>query len=112
MTEVLLQVLAGLCLGGGSVVMVCGSAGLLRFPDFYTRMHAAGVTDTLGVVLIALGLMLPDLISLNTLKLLLIIIFVWITSPTATHALAKAARHAGLHPFSGRTHGSDYDATH
>ncbi|HPF57333.1 MAG TPA: monovalent cation/H(+) antiporter subunit G [Candidatus Competibacteraceae bacterium] len=83
--------LSGLALLCGAFFVIVGGAGLLRMPDFYTRMHAAGVTDTLGAGLILLGLMLQAGWTLITAKLLLILIFLWLTSPTASHALVRAA---------------------
>lgn len=87
----LIDSLSGLALLGGLFFIIVGSAGLLRMPDFYTRMHAAGITDTLGAGLILLGLMLQGGWTLITVKLLLILAFLWLTSPTASHALARAA---------------------
>lgn len=82
----------------GSFLLISGSVGLLRFPDFYTRMHAAGITDTLAAILIIFGLMLISGWNLNLLKLSTILLFILFTGPTASHALAKAAQHSGLHP--------------
>jgi len=79
----------------GSFLSLTFAIGLLRFPDFYTRMHAAGVSDTLCAALIVLGLVLQAGISLVTLKLLFILLFLWFTSPTASYALARAAHRAG-----------------
>ncbi|MCB1777855.1 MAG: monovalent cation/H(+) antiporter subunit G [Candidatus Competibacteraceae bacterium] len=87
----LIDLLSGLALLGGVFFVGVGSVGLLRMPDFYTRMHAAGITDTLGAGLILLGLMFQGGWTLITAKLLLILIFLWMTSPTASHALVKAA---------------------
>lgn len=83
----------------GGFLCVSGSVGLLRFPDFFTRMHAASVTDTLATGMILVGLMLqaPTWIVLS--KLFMILVFVLLTSPTAGHALAKAALHSGLKPL-------------
>ncbi len=75
----------------GTVFILIGGIGVLRMPDFYTRLHAAGLTDTLGAGLILLGLMFQGGWSLVTVKLILILLFLEITSPTSTHALAKSA---------------------
>jgi multicomponent Na+:H+ antiporter subunit G len=83
---------------GGGVFLLIGGTGLLRLPDFYTRLHAAGITDTMGTELILLGLMLQAGFSLVTVKLILIGLFLFFTSPTATHAVANAALVAGLKP--------------
>lgn len=82
----------------GGVFCVIGALGLLRMPDFYTRMHAASVTDTLGAGLILAGLMLQAGLTLVTVKLFMILLLLLFTSPTATHALARAAFVHGLRP--------------
>lgn len=96
MIDPVLTVLSGLALALGCFFMLSGAVGLLRFPDFYTRMHAAGVTDTLATFLIVGGLMLLAGWSLALLKLGLILLFIFFTSPTASHALARAAQHSEL----------------
>jgi multicomponent Na+:H+ antiporter subunit G len=88
---ILIDLLVWLALMGGVLFALIGGAGLLRLPDFYTRLHAAGVTDTLGAGLILLGLMLQGGLTLITVKLLLILLFLWFTSVVATHALVRAA---------------------
>jgi multicomponent Na+:H+ antiporter subunit G len=93
------NVLSGTCLLAGSFLLFSGGMGLLRFPDFYTRMHAAGVTDTLAAGFILLGLMLLAGWGIVLAKLVMILLFILITSPTASHALAKSARHGELAPL-------------
>ena len=87
----LIDGLSWLALLGGVFFVIVGGVGLLRMPDFYTRLHAASITDTLGAGLILLGLMLHGGWTLVSAKLLLILSFLWLTSPTATHALVRAA---------------------
>ena len=82
---------------GGSFCMI-GALGLLRMPDFYTRMHAASVIDTLGAGLLLLGMVLQAGLTLISVKLLFIGILLFFTSPTATHALARAAHLRGVEP--------------
>jgi len=96
MIETVLALVSGLALALGCFFMLSGAVGLLRFPDFYTRMHAAGITDTLASFLIIGGLMLVAGWSLALFKLGLILLFIFFTSPTASHALAKAAQHGEL----------------
>ena len=86
------------CLLAGALLSVIGGIGMHRFPDFYSRVHAAGTTDTLCAALILLGLGLHAGLSLASFKLLLIFAFLLFTSPTASHALANAALHGGLKP--------------
>lgn len=86
---------------GGAFLTVVGSLGVLRFPDFYTRMHAASITDTGAATLLLLGLILMAGWSLVTLKLVIIWGLLMLTSPTASHAVANAAYSAGLWPWVG-----------
>ncbi len=97
--EMLLNGLSWICLLSGGLFVVAGGIGLLRFPDFFTRLHAASVTDTLGAALILLGLMMQSGFSHASVKLILILGFLFFSSPTAAHALAKAALHGKLTPF-------------
>jgi len=94
-----IDILSGALLLGGSFFCVAGALGLCRLPDFYTRLHGAGVIDTLGTALILGGLMLQAGFSLVTAKLVIILFFIYITSPTATHAIAQAAHSRGLEPL-------------
>ncbi len=89
--SMLLDLLSWVLLLSGVAFALIGCAGLLRMPDFYTRLHAASITDTLGAGLILLGLALQAGWTLITVKLLLILAFLWFTGPIATHALARAA---------------------
>jgi multicomponent Na+:H+ antiporter subunit G len=98
MSEILKWV-SDLFLLAGGFLCITGGVGLLRFPDFFTRVHAAGVTETLATPLLLVGLMLQMDWSLDTVKVLMILIFVLATNPTATHAMAKAALHGGLRPL-------------
>ena len=95
---VLADILSWLFISGGAFFIVCGAIGVLRFPDFFTRLHAVSVCDTIGAGLILTGLMFQSGFSLVTVKLLLIFYFVIFTGPTATHALARAALHGRLEP--------------
>ncbi|WP_193170879.1 monovalent cation/H(+) antiporter subunit G [Nisaea nitritireducens] len=83
----------------GVFFIFTGTLGMLRLPDFYTRLHAAGITDTLGTELLLIAMMLQAGWSIVTVKLLMISLFIFFTSPTATHALANAANAVGLRPF-------------
>ncbi len=83
----------------GCVVSLTGAYGLLRMPDFYSRLHTAGKTDSLGQFLIFVGLVFvtPDL--LTQLKLVLVAMILMIAAPTATHAITKAAHLHHLRPW-------------
>jgi multicomponent Na+:H+ antiporter subunit G len=94
-----LDLASWLLLIGGGIFCVIGAIGLLRMPDFYTRMHAASVIETLGAGLLIGGMMLQAGFTLVSVKLLFIAVLIFFTSPTATHALARAARLRGLAPM-------------
>ncbi|MCF6275459.1 MAG: monovalent cation/H(+) antiporter subunit G [Robiginitomaculum sp.] len=94
--------LSAIFLVGGVFFVVAGTVGVLRLPDFYTRMHAAGMTDTLGAELILLGLIVQAGWSQMSLKLALIAFLLFLTSPTASHAVVGAAHHAKLKPKLGK----------
>ena len=94
-----IELLSGLCLLFGSVLCVTGGVGLFRMPDFYSRVHASGVTETLAAPLLLNGLMLQMELSLDTVKVIMILLVVLATNPTATHAMAKATLHGGLRPL-------------
>ena len=83
----------------GALSIIVGLLGVYRMPDFYTRLHAASIIDTLGTMLILFGLILYYGLNIVSLKLLLILIFILITTPTAAHALAKSALHGNLKPI-------------
>jgi len=93
---VIIDILSGIFLVTGGLLGIIGGLGIYRFPDFYSRLHAAGITDTLCAFLILFGLALQAGISLDLFKLFLIFLFLFLTSPTASHALANAAMHSGL----------------
>jgi multicomponent Na+:H+ antiporter subunit G len=94
-----IDALSWACLLAGGVFCVIGATGLLRMPDVYTRMHAASVIDTLGAGFILLGLMLQSGFTLVAAKLVMVGLLIFFASPTATHALARAAMARGLQPL-------------
>ena len=96
--ETVIHILSWICLLGGAIFLLVGAIGILRFPDFYTRLHAVSVCDTMGAGLVLAGLMLQGGFSLVTVKLLLIFYFMIFTGPTAVHALAQAALQGKLKP--------------
>lgn len=94
----IIEITSGLFLVIGAAVGVTGAVGILRFPGFFTRLHAAGVTDTLCAGCILVGLMIRSGGFPEIIKLAFILVFLLLTSPTASHALAKAALHGGYRP--------------
>jgi multicomponent Na+:H+ antiporter subunit G len=98
---ILLEILSGILLAAGTLLLLAGAIGVLRFPDFYSRLHAAGKGDTLGQFLVILGLIVVSGLSFVSLKLAFITFFVFILNPTATHALARGAWVCGVRPWMG-----------
>lgn len=86
-----------ICLG--LFFSLVGAIGAIRLPDFYTRSHAIGVTDTLGALLILGGLGLHYGLSLTSAKLFFILLFIYIANPTITHIFVRAAKRTGLKPW-------------
>lgn len=97
--SLVLDIISWVSLALGGIFCVIGAIGLLRMPDFFTRMHAASVIETLGAGLILLGLCLQAGWTLIMVKLLMLGVLILFASPTATHALAKAALIRGLKPL-------------
>lgn len=90
---------ANLLLLIGLLFILAGIIGILRLPDFYTRLHAMGKCDTLGVALVLIALALYEGLSLYSVKILLISVFVGLANPISTHALGRAALKSGLAPW-------------
>jgi multicomponent Na+:H+ antiporter subunit G len=99
--------------GGGALIVLglgfvlAGIVGVLRLPDFYTRLHAMGKCDTLGVGLMVVGLALQQADWHQSAKMLLVLVFVGMANPTATHALGRAAFRSGLRPWTREKSGRD-----
>jgi len=94
-----IDILSWCLLVAGGAFCAIGALGLVRMPDFYTRVHAAGITDTMGAGLMLAGMILQAGFTLIAVKLLMIGLLLLFTSPTATHALVKAALARGLKPL-------------
>ena len=97
--------ISGLLIAAGLFFCLVGSIGMIRLPDFYSRLHSAGIIDTMGLLLSMSGLALLILNEFNlgnflsAIKIILIIVFIFLTSPTATHAIVDAGIRAGLRPW-------------
>jgi multicomponent Na+:H+ antiporter subunit G len=96
--QLLISVLSGFFIFLGVLALLIGALGLLRLPDVYCRIHAVGMIDTAGASFIILGLAIHEGVSLVTVKLLFIGIFLFFTSPIATHAVAQVAHKSGVVP--------------
>jgi multicomponent Na+:H+ antiporter subunit G len=88
---------------GGFFFFLAATVGLLRFPDFFCRLHATGKGDTLAVLLSLIGLSIYEGFSFNTLKILFIAVFMFLAQPTSTHAISRAALRCGLEPWTKET---------
>jgi len=102
----ILSVISAVLMVAGAFFFFTASIGMLRFPDFYTRMHAAGKGDTLGAFLMLSGMALYNLNAgfslfafLVSVKIMLIAVFIFVANPTACHAITKAALDAGVTPW-------------
>ncbi len=84
---------------GGFFFFIAATVGLLRFPDFFCRLHATGKGDTLAVLLSLIGLSIYEGFSLTSLKILFIAVFMFLAQPTSTHAISRAAMRCGLEPW-------------
>ncbi len=94
-----MKILALIFMLSGFFFTLVAALGVLRFPDFYTRLHASGKGDTLGIGLSIFGLALYHGFSLISLKLLFIVIFIFLANPIGTHAICRAAYRSGLRPW-------------
>lgn len=93
---------AGIIILGLFFLFVAG-LGAVRLPDFYTRSHAIGVTDTLGTLLVASGVALYHGFDLISVKIFLLILFIYVANPVITHVFLRAAKRAGLEPWTGKS---------
>jgi len=100
--SMIVDILAWIAILSGSVFLIIGAWGTVKFPDFWSRLHAVSVTDSAGMLLLVLGMCLHSGLTLITVKLIIMGIFLFITGPTATHAVANAALVSGLRPTEGK----------
>ncbi len=96
--ELFANILSWLLMTSGGFFVLVGGIGALRMPNLYTRMHAASVTDSIGPILVIGGLILQAGMTLASIKLAAILIFLLLTGPTASNALASAAMLSGHRP--------------
>jgi multicomponent Na+:H+ antiporter subunit G len=92
-------ILAMLFMIGGLFFFTTATIGLLRFPDFFTRLHATGKGDTLAVLLFLVGFCFYEGFTLTGLKIVFIAVFMFLAQPTATHALSRAGLRCGVKPW-------------
>ncbi len=94
----IIDILSSICLLFGGIFTLTGAIGLLRLPNFYSRLHAASVTESLAAPLLIIGIMLDTGFTLDSAKMVLIIVIMLVSNPTITHAVCRAAAHGGLTP--------------
>ncbi|MEX2048994.1 MAG: monovalent cation/H(+) antiporter subunit G [Gemmatimonadota bacterium] len=100
-----LDVLSWIAIVSGLFFMIVGTIGILRMPDLFTRMHAAGMTDTMGAGLLILGMCLQAGFGLVLVRLLFVYLFLMFTSPISSHAISRAALASGVVPYTKRKEG-------
>ena len=105
--DIFLNFLCWILIISGSFFVIVGAFGTYRFPDFWSRLHAASITDSAGVILLLIGMGVYSGLTLITFKLLVIGLFLFITGPTSTHAVANAALVSGLRPPKLQSNNSD-----
>jgi multicomponent Na+:H+ antiporter subunit G len=96
--ELVIDLISWACILIGGGFLITGGIGIIRMPDFYTRVHAASLMDTMGAGMILVGLIFQTGFALGSVKILLVLLFLILTGPVSTHALAGAALTAGLRP--------------
>lgn len=97
--ELAREILAWVLILGGCFFTIVGAVGLVRFPDVYTRVHSVGIVDTVGAGFLLVGLTLYGGFTIVTIKLLMILAFIFFTSPTSSNAFANAVFSAGIKPL-------------
>ena len=97
--SIITEIVSGIFLVIGAVAMLVGGIGILRLPDLFTRLHAVGIIDTLGVAAILIGLAFMAGWGLVLIKLIIIFALLMLLNPSASHALARAAVHGAKKPW-------------
>ncbi len=106
----IVDVFSWICILIGGALGIIGGIGIIRFPDFYSRLHAVGITDTACATLIMLGLGLQAGWSFESVKLFLIYAFLFFTSPTASYSLGNGAWQSGIKPWQAKSQEEASDA--
>lgn len=96
--DIVIEILSWVLMLAGAAMLVIGAIGVVRLPDVFARMHGAGIIDTMGACSVMIGFMFQAGLTIVTVKLALIVVFIVFTSPTSTHALSLAALHGGVKP--------------
>jgi multicomponent Na+:H+ antiporter subunit G len=94
-----MTIAGNILIGSGLFFVALTALGFFRLPDFFTRVHTVSKSETLGIALVLLGLILHEGVSLVALKLGLVLLFVIIANPVATHVLTRSAIRTGVRPW-------------
>jgi len=105
--QIVIDIISWVLIAGGSFFYLVGAIGLWRMPDVFTRMHATSVSETVGAGGLIAGMLLQAGWGLVALKLVVLYLLLIFTGPVATHALARAARFAGVEPMLDKPKGPD-----
>ena len=97
------QILSMILISSGALFLTLGSYGIIKMPDFYRRMHAVSMSDTLGIILVTSGIIVQYGFSLMSFKVFIIFLLMAITNPVGSHALARAALRSGMKPWNTQT---------
>ena len=92
-------ILAAILMAGGILFLIVSVLGVIRLPDFYSRTHAVGKSETLGAILLLCGIAVYNGLEHSSLKIITILVFIFLANPTATHVIARAAIRSGLQPW-------------
>jgi len=92
----LIDIIGNVLLGIGAACALIGAMGIVRLPDVYNRLHAQTVSIVGGAIMVLLGISLIEGLSLYSLKALTIALFIFLTSPVGSHAIARAAHKSGV----------------
>ncbi|MGH1349681.1 MAG: monovalent cation/H(+) antiporter subunit G [Methyloligellaceae bacterium] len=95
------QIVSGVLVLIGAFFILVGGIGLVRMPDIFTRMHAAGIKDTMGAGFLLAGMAVYSGFTIVSLKLGVLFLLFLFTSPVVSHALAQAALHDKVKPVLG-----------
>ena len=102
------EVITAILLILGFIFLVFSALGVMRLPDFYTRLHSSGIGETLGIVLIGLGLIIYEGFNILSAKILLIVVSIFLVNPVGTHLIGKAAMEAGHRPWEEEHNHADF----
>ena len=102
------EIIACICLIAGILLMLVSAIGVFRLPDFFSRLHASSIGETLGIVLAGAGMAVYNGLNLTSAKILLVVLSMFLVNPVGTHLIGKAAIRSGEHPWKEEHHADIY----